>query len=273
MTLVRPESGLYVAAVGVLVLVTSPGDWGQSPATRSRGQSRIASLAMAETGLERHRASAGFLVALAPWTISNAMVFQDVPAAEPAHRCRCPASSSRGDTPLAALVDRSSALRRAGALRRRPRSDQRSTQMPDRAVRLAGRTRRGGLAASGTTARRAGRRRGREGHVPPVGHDAGDRRGVRRDRARTRRTPSASATTSCCRSSAPSCCGSIRTRTTTRLAVILFPWAASIADRNQQFWLPLFVGLTWLWTLAGWLGALALWRASDSRNGSCSSRW
>ena len=45
----------------------------------------------------------------------------------------------------------------------------------------------------------------------------------------------------------------------------LFPWASLDPDRNQKFWLPLFVGLTLVWTLAGWLGALALWRAPDGR--------
>jgi hypothetical protein len=45
----------------------------------------------------------------------------------------------------------------------------------------------------------------------------------------------------------------------------LFPWASLDSDRHQQFWLPLFVALTLAWTLIGWVGALALWRAPDSR--------
>jgi hypothetical protein len=45
----------------------------------------------------------------------------------------------------------------------------------------------------------------------------------------------------------------------------LFPWASLDPDRHQQVWLPLFVGLTLLWTIAGWLGVVTLWRAPDSR--------
>jgi hypothetical protein len=48
-------------------------------------------------------------------------------------------------------------------------------------------------------------------------------------------------------------------------AGFLYPWAALDADRDQQFWLPLFTGLTWLWTIAGWIGAIVLWRHRDSR--------
>jgi dolichyl-phosphate-mannose-protein mannosyltransferase len=45
----------------------------------------------------------------------------------------------------------------------------------------------------------------------------------------------------------------------------IFPWEALDRDRNQQFWLPLFVALTLAWTAAGWLGALVLWRDKDAR--------
>ena len=45
----------------------------------------------------------------------------------------------------------------------------------------------------------------------------------------------------------------------------VFPWDELDPDRNQTFWLPFFVGLTLFWTVAGWLGALALWRAPDAR--------
>jgi hypothetical protein len=45
----------------------------------------------------------------------------------------------------------------------------------------------------------------------------------------------------------------------------LFPWANLDPDRQQQIWLPLFVAMTLAWTVAGWLGALVLWKARDAR--------
>jgi hypothetical protein len=48
-------------------------------------------------------------------------------------------------------------------------------------------------------------------------------------------------------------------------AGFLFPWSALDADRDQQFWLPLFMGLTLCWTVAGWAGVARLWQSPDSR--------
>ena len=43
----------------------------------------------------------------------------------------------------------------------------------------------------------------------------------------------------------------------------LFPLADLDYDIHQQYWLPLFAGLTWIYTLAGVLGGWLLWRSRD----------
>jgi hypothetical protein len=45
----------------------------------------------------------------------------------------------------------------------------------------------------------------------------------------------------------------------------LFPLDQLDRDRDQQWWLPLFVALTLAWTAAGWWGAWRLWRLPHSR--------
>ncbi len=43
----------------------------------------------------------------------------------------------------------------------------------------------------------------------------------------------------------------------------LFPWAQIDRDRAQQIWLPLFTAIALLWTIAGWAGAVVLARGRD----------
>ena len=41
-------------------------------------------------------------------------------------------------------------------------------------------------------------------------------------------------------------------------------------DIHQQYWLPLFTGLTWIYSLFGVIGGWLLWRSRDrSANGCC----
>jgi hypothetical protein len=48
-------------------------------------------------------------------------------------------------------------------------------------------------------------------------------------------------------------------------AGFLFPLSDLDPDQQQQFWLPLFLTLTMAWTIAGAAGVRALWRGSGSR--------
>src|SRR6185369_16528348 len=44
----------------------------------------------------------------------------------------------------------------------------------------------------------------------------------------------------------------------------LLPLADLDYDIHQQYWLPLFAGLTWIYTLLGVFGAWLMWRSRDS---------
>ena len=44
----------------------------------------------------------------------------------------------------------------------------------------------------------------------------------------------------------------------------MFPWKDLDDSIHQQYWLPLFVGLVWIYTLLGVAGGWCLWRSRDA---------
>ena len=257
MTMVRPESGLYMAAVGVaLVVWDRPENWHNSGATGVRPQ-------WGKVFWNGTALSVGFLAVLAPWTIRNALLFKTFQPLNPrtlsmpgefaaegyAVWLRSWIDHPRYVGPLLFAVDRDPIT---------------ITQVPDRAFdspaerdEVAALFRRYDTPGSAEDADEQGR-------VPLVGMTPEiDAAFADIGRARAARHP-------------------VRHYVVlpVKRAIMLwfdphadyypfggylFPWASLDPDRHQKVWLPLFVGLTLLWTIVGWLGALTLWRAPDGR--------
>ena len=256
MTMVRPESGLYMAAVGLALLTgDSPqlvtlGDCPRSP--------RWGQLFKDGTVL-----TAGFLAMLAPWTIRNAMLFRTFQPLNPRTLSMPGEFAAEGYAVwLRSWIDHP---RYVGPLLFAvDRDPMNIAQVPDRAFDSpAEREEVAALFRRYNTPGSAGDA-DEEGHVPLVGMTPEiDAAFADIGRARAARHPFRHFVV-----------------LPAKRAIMLwfdphadyypfggylFPWASLDPDRNQTFWLPLFVGLTLVWTLAGWLGALALWRAPDSR--------
>ena len=255
MTLVRPESGLYVAAIGVLLLVTSWRWAGRVGLGIREWWRRVLVCGFA--------LSLGFAVALAPWTIRNAVVFHTFQPLNPRSLSMPGEFVAWGYADwLRSWIDHP---RYVGpvlfALDREPISiDQipaRAFDSPDERDQVARLLRQYSTPAPDAEADETG-------HVPPSGItpelDAafGAIASARATRHPLRQyvvLPFKRAVMLWFDPHADYC----------PFAGFLYPWAALDADRNQQFWLPLFTGLTWLWTIAGWIGAIVLWRHRDGR--------
>jgi hypothetical protein len=258
MTMVRPESGLYMAAVGLaLVFGDSPRRSGNGDSPRSpRWQWRK----LVWSGMAL---SAGFLVVLAPWTIRNATLFRTFQPLNPRTLSMPGEFAAEGYAVwLRSWIDHP---RYVGPLLFAVDRDPINiAQVPDRAFdsaaereEVASLFRRYNTPGSPADA-------DEEGHVPLVGMTPEiDAAFADIGRARAARHPFRHYVV-----------------LPAKRAIMLwfdphadyypfggylFPWASLDPDRHQQFWLPLFVALTLVWTLTGWLGALALWRAPDSR--------
>jgi hypothetical protein len=247
MTMVRPESGLYMAAVG-LALFANFGDcprWGK--------------VFWNGTVL-----SAGFLAVLAPWTTRNAILFRTFQPLNPRTLSMPGEFAAEGYAVwLRSWIDHP---RYVGPLLFAVDRDPINiAQVPDRAFdspaereEVASLFRRYNTPGSPADA-------DEEGHVPLVGMTPEiDAAFADIGRARAARHPFRHYVV-----------------LPAKRAIMLwfdphadyypfggylFPWASLDPDRHQQIWLPLFVALTLVWTLTGWLGALALWRAPDSRH-------
>jgi len=246
MTMVRPESGLYVAAVGLALLATF-GDCPQWGKVFWNG-----------TVL-----SAGFLAVLAPWTIRNAMLFKTFEPLNPRTLSMPGEFAAEGYAVwLRSWIDHP---RYVGPLLFAVDRDPINiTKVPDRAFdspaereEVASLFRRYNTPGSPADA-------DEEGHVPLVGMtpeidaafaDIGRARAARHPFRHYVILPAKRAIMLWFDPHADYY----------PFGGYLFPWESLDPDRNQRFWLPLFVALTLTWTLAGWLGALALWRAPDSR--------
>lgn len=255
MTLVRPESGLYVAAIGILLLFTSWRSVGRlGSAVREWGR-RVLACGSA--------LSLGFAVVLAPWTIRNALVFHVFEPLNPrslsmpgefvawgyADWVRSWIDHPRYVNPVLFALDRDPISIDQIPARAFDSSDERdevaallreySTPAPDAEPDESGQVPPSGMtpeidAAFGAIARaRASRHPLRQYVVLPV------KRAVM-----LWFDPHADYYP---------------------FAGFLFPWAALDADRDQQFWLPLFTALTWVWTIAGWIGVFVLRRHRDCR--------
>ena len=268
MTMVRPESGLYMAAVGVaLVIGDSPqmrSVLGDSPQRPSSGDSPRSPRWQWRTLVRSGMAlSAGFLVVLAPWTIRNAMLFRTFQPLNPRTLAMPGEFAAEGYAVwLRSWIDHP---RYVGPLLFAVDRDPINiAQVPERAFdspaereEVASLFRRYNTPGSPADA-------DEEGHVPLVGMTPEiDAAFADIGRARAARHPFRHYVV-----------------LPAKRAIMLwfdphadyypfggylFPWARLDPDRHQQFWLPLFVALTLVWTLTGWLGALALWRAPDSR--------
>jgi len=246
MTMVRPESGLYVAAVGLALLATF-GDCPQWGKVFWNGKVL----------------SAGFLAVLAPWTIRNAMLFKTFEPLNPRTLSMPGEFAAEGYAGwLRSWIDHP---RYVGPLLFAVDRDPINiAQVPDRAfdspaereevVSLLRRYNTPGSPADADE----------EGHVPLVGMtpeidaafaDIGRARAARHPFRHYVILPAKRAIMLWFDPHADYY----------PFGGYLFPWESLDPDRNQRFWLPLFVALTLTWTLAGWLGALALWRAPDSR--------
>jgi hypothetical protein len=255
MTLVRPESGLYVAAVGVLLLATSWRRVGSNSLGLREWWWRVLICGFA--------LSLGFAAALAPWTIRNAIVFHTFQPLNPRSLSMPGEFVAWGYADwMRSWIDHP---RYVGpvlfALDRDPISvDQipaRAFDSPDERDEVARLLRQYSTPAPDAEPDASG-------HMPPSGM-----------------TPEIDAQF-----------GTIARERAARYPVrqylelpfkravmlwfdphadyypfagFLYPWAALDADHNQQFWLPLFTGLTWLWTIAAWIGTFVLWRHRECR--------
>jgi hypothetical protein len=255
MTLVRPESGLFVAAVGILLLVTSWRWAGRVGLGIREWWRRVLVCGFA--------LSLGFVIALAPWTIRNAIVFRTFQPLNPRSLSMPGEFVAWGYADwVRSWIDHP---RYVGpvlfALDREPISiDQvpaRAFDSPDERDEVARLLRQYSTPAPDAEPDETG-------HVPPSGMtpelDAAFGT-IARDRAA--RHPLRQYVV-------------LPSKRAVMLwfdphadyypfAGFLFPWAALDADRDQQFWLPLFTGLTWLWTIAAWIGAGVLWRSRECR--------
>jgi len=247
MTMVRPESGLYLAAVGIALFATF-GDCPQWGKVFWNG-----------TVL-----SAGFLAVLAPWTIRNAMLFRTFQPLNPRTLSMPGEFAAEGYAVwLRSWIDHP---RYVGPLLFAVDRDPINiAQVPDRAFdspaereEVASLFRRYNTPGSPADA-------DEEGHVPLVGMtpeidaafaDIGRARAARHPFRHYIVLPAKRAIMLWFDPHADYY----------PFGGYLFPWASLDSDRHQQFWLPLFVVLTLAWTFIGWLGALALWRAPDSRH-------
>jgi 4-amino-4-deoxy-L-arabinose transferase-like glycosyltransferase len=246
MTMVRPESGLYMAAVG-LALFANFGDCPQWGKVFWNG-----------TVL-----SAGFLAVLAPWTTRNAILFRTFQPLNPRTLSMPGEFAAEGYAVwLRSWIDHP---RYVGPLLFAVDRDPINiAQVPDRAFdslaereEVASLFRRYNTPGSPADA-------DEEGHVPLVGMtpeidaafaDIGRARAARHPFRQYAVLPAKRAIMLWFDPHADYY----------PFGGYLFPWASLDPDRHQQVWLPLFVALTLVWTLIGWLGALALWRAPDGR--------
>jgi hypothetical protein len=268
MTMVRPESGLYVAAAGLaLVIGDSPqmrSVLGDSPQRPGSGDSPLSPRwqwrKLVWSGLAL---SAGFLVVLAPWTIRNAVLFRTFQPLNPRTLSMPGEFAAEGYAVwLRSWIDHP---RYVGPLLFAVDRDPINiAQVPDRAFdspaereEVASLFRRYNTPGSPADA-------DEEGHVPLVGMtpeidaafaDIGRARAARHPFRHYVILPAKRAIMLWFDPHADYY----------PFGGYLFPWASLDPDRKQTFWLPLFVGLTLTWTLAGWLGALTLWREPDSR--------
>jgi hypothetical protein len=256
MTMVRPESGLYVGAVGVLLLATS---WPSGARPIAEGLRRWWR-AVLGGGLAL---SLGFGAVVAPWTIRNAIVFGRFEPLNPRSLSMPGEFVAWGYAAwLRSWIDHP---RYVGpmlfALDRDPIS---VDQVPARAFDSADERAKVAALFLKYSTPAADAEADDSGHVPPGGM-----------------TPDLDAAF-----------GAIATARAARhpvrqylvlpakraimlwfdphadyypFAGFLFPWSALDADRDQQFWLPLFTGLTLCWTVAGWAGVARLWQSPDSR--------
>jgi hypothetical protein len=255
MTLVRPESGLYVAAVGVLLVITS---W--RAAGRIGLDIRIWSRGVLAHGLAL---SLGFAAALAPWTIRNAIVFHTFQPLNPrslsmpgefvawgyADWVRSWIDHPRYVGPVLFALDRDPI-----SIDQIPARAFDSVEERDEVARLLQQYSTPGPAEDADET----------GHIPPTGMTPElDAAFGAIARARAARNPVRQYVI-------------LPAKRAVMLwfdphadyypfAGFLYPWAALDRDRDQQFWLPLFTALTWVWTIAGWAGVVVLWRHRDCR--------
>lgn len=259
MTLVRPESGLYVAAAGGLLVATRFGDCPQWHNFRAVGDSPQFRLLLRQ-GLAL---SLGFVAVLAPWTARNALLFDTFEPLNPrslsmpgefvawgyAAWMRSWIDHPRYVGPVLFALDRDPISVDQVPPRAFDSSDERaevaalfqkySTPAPDAEPDETGHVPPGGMtpeldAAFGAIAQaRAARDPLRQYLLLPA------KRAVM-----LWFDPHADYYP---------------------FAGFLFPWAELDPDRNQQFWLPLFTALTLLWTALAWAGVVTLWRSKDSR--------
>lgn len=251
MTLVRPESGLYVGAAGIVMLVVS-----------------LRPAASGIAGFLRRAISQGlalsvpFLLVLTPWTVRNALVFGTFEPLNPrslsmpgefvawgyAEWLRSWIDHPRYVGPILFSLDRDPIT---------------VDEIPDRAfdspaerTEVARLLERYNIPAPDAEVDPA------TGHVPPGGMTPElDAAFGEIGRARAARHP-------------------LRQHVVLPLqrAVMLwfdphadyypfggylFPWNQIDRDRDQQTWLPLFTGIALLWTIAGWGGVVVLARGRD----------
>jgi Dolichyl-phosphate-mannose-protein mannosyltransferase len=260
MTLVRPESGLWVAAAGLTLLAT---EWRRArvrvPATTTSALKRWLQHAVpAAMAL-----SLGFAAALAPWTIRNAIVFGRFEPLNP-RSLSMPGEFVADGYPawLRSWIDHPRYVwPLLFNLDRDPITvDQvpaRAFDSPDERAHVAQLFERYSTPLPGTPPDETG-------HVPPGGM--------------TPEIDAEFATIAAARAARHPFREYVRLPVQRALmlwfdphadyypfAGFLFPLQALDRDRQQQIWLPLFLLLTWLWTIAGWIGAYRLWREPDTR--------